>query len=353
MDCFVLNSAFANVDVIDIFESLLWTERYSSCGDFELYMATNTKSVNLLAGECFLAIGESERVMVVESLEIKSDPEGGSHTIAKGRSLESILDRRIIWTQTTLTGNLQLAIKRLLGENAISPTNTSRKIPGLTFLASTDPAVTTHTVDAQFTGDNLYTAIKDLCDSAGIGFKITLSTNDTPVFQLYSGTNRAYDQLLNPQVTFSPSFENLASSNYFESRQPLKTVTLIGGEGEGSARRYATAGVASGLDRRELFTDARDISSLVDGVTIPPATYLNQLLQRGFEKLAEAVKVSAFDGDADPTGMYVYGQDFFMGDDVQIANEYGLAAASRVTEYIRSHSTSGAKAYPTFTPIET
>lgn len=43
----------------------------------------------------------------------------------------------------------------------------------------------------------------------------------------------------------------------------MKTVTLVGGEGEGAGRRYTTVGGGSGLNRRELFTDARDISSNV------------------------------------------------------------------------------------------
>ena len=50
--------------------------------------------------------------------------------------------------------------KKLLDENIINPSDTSRKVEGLIFEASTDPAITGLTVDAQFTGDNLYDAIK-------------------------------------------------------------------------------------------------------------------------------------------------------------------------------------------------
>ena len=67
----------------------------------------------------------------------------------------------------------------------------------------------------------------------------------------------------------------------------MKTVTLVGGEGEGADRRYTTVGGGSGLNRRELFTDARDISSNVgsdDALT--DAEYMAQLQQRGKEKIS-------------------------------------------------------------------
>ncbi len=52
------------------------------------------------------------------------------------------------------------------------------------------------------------------------------------VFELYAGFDRSYDQTENPYVIFSPKFENIINSNYIESKASLKTVTLVGGEGE-------------------------------------------------------------------------------------------------------------------------
>lgn len=180
-----------------------------------------------------------------------------------GRSLESILDRRIVWGQKLLSGNLQNGIKTLLNENVISPSDSNRKIPNFIFKESTDPAITKLKLEAQYTGDNLYDVIQKICEEQGIGFKITLNDEKQFVFELYAGSDRSYDQTENPYVIFSPKFENIINSNYIESKASLKTVTLVGGEGEGADRRYTTVGGGSGLNRRELFTDARDISSNV------------------------------------------------------------------------------------------
>ena len=94
---------------------------------------------------------------------------------------------------------------------------------------------------------------------------------------------------------------------------------MVGGEGEGADRRYTTVGGGSGLNRRELFTDARDISSNVgsdDALT--DAEYMAQLQQRGKEKLAENVSITSFEGETETTIMFQYGKDFFNGDIVQI-----------------------------------
>lgn len=301
----------------------------------------------------YLQSKESEHVMIVEKIQITSDTEDGNHVTVTGRSLESILDRRIVWGQKLLSGNLQNGIKTLLNENVISPSDSNRKIPNFIFKESTDPAITKLKLEAQYTGDNLYDVIQKICEEQGIGFKITLNDEKQFVFELYAGSDRSYDQTENPYVIFSPKFENIINSNYIESKASLKTVTLVGGEGEGADRRYTTVGGGSGLNRRELFTDARDISSNVgsdDALT--DAEYMAQLQQRGKEKLAENVSITSFEGETETTIMFQYGKDFFNGDIVQIANEYGHETKARILEIVRSEDKDGYSVYPTFKTIE-
>lgn len=301
----------------------------------------------------YLQNRESEHVMIIEKIRIASDSENGNHITVTGRSLESILDRRIVWGQKTITGNLQNGIRTLLNENVISPADSTRRISNFIFEASTDPAITSLKIDAQYTGDNLYDVINKICSERSIGFKVTLNNNKQFVFKLYAGTDRSYDQSANPYVVFSPKFENIINSNYVESKSALKTVTLVGGEGEGSARKYTTVGGGSGLNRRELFTDARDISSDVgDGVVLSDAEYTAQLQQRGKEKLAENTDVTSFEGQVETTVMFRYGEDFFNGDVVQIANEYGHETKARIVEIVMSEDEDGNSVYPTFKTIE-
>ena len=353
MDLTILDTDKTPLCVLDVYNSFIWTDRYSKYGDFELHASMSEDLLQYLKQDYYITNANSEHVMIIEKLLINSDTENGNTITVSGRSLESLLERRIVWKRTTLSGNLQNSIKKLLTENVISPKDSNRKIEDFIFEESTDSAITELTIKGQYTGDNLYEAITSICQENNIGFKVTMNNLNQFVFKLYSGVDRSYGQSVNPYVVFSPNFENIIESNYIESKMALKNVALIGGEGEGTARKYTSVGTASGLDRRELFIDARDVRSEDDnGNSIPEAVYLEQLRQRGREKLAENVDVVAFEGEADVSTMFTYGVDFFMGDIVQIANEYGHETKSRIVELISSESEEGVSTYPTFEYVD-
>lgn len=355
MELLVHDPEFKALAIFDTFESLIWTDRYCNYGDFEIHTPMSSLALTLLQQDNYLWSKESDHVMIIESFQINADTELGTYLTVGGRSLESILERRIIWGQTVLSGNFQEGIQKLLNENAIAPTATERKISNLIFEASTDPNITSLTIDAQFTGDNLYDAIQKLCDEKGVGFSIKLTDDNKFKFKLYLGADRSYDQLTNPYVVFSPNFENLTNSNYLESKKLLKTVTLVGGEGEGADRVYISVegytGAGSELSRREIFTNANDVSSIVETGTLTLEEYSAQLAQRGFETLSENISISSFEGQIENTQLFKYSEHFFMGDIVQIANEYGLESKSRVTEVVYSQNSLGIDIYPTFSTI--
>lgn len=356
MNLLVLDTNLEAVALIDKFNSLIWTDRYSEYGDFEIYTTIDAEIIAAFKDDYYLWSLDSEHTMVIEEREIISDTENGNRLLVTGRSLESILLRRIVWKQTILSGNFQNAVRKLLDENIISPEDSNRKIENFVFLESSDPAITELTVEAQFTGDNLYDAIKALCDTHSIGFKIFLTDDGKFQFSLYAGSDRTYDQLDNPYVVFSPGFENIINSNYLESKKTLKTVTLVAGEGEDADRKTVTVEIASGggsgLNRREMYTDARYVQSKTSDGTLTEEEYNAQLTQKGNESLAENVYIKAFEGQVETTKMFVYGEDFFMGDIVQVANEYGIESKSRVVELIRSQNENGIQVYPAFTVIE-
>lgn len=352
MDAWILDTQFRNVMYIDTFESFIWNERYFGYGEFELYMLVSNFLLNNIRQGYYVILPDSEYVMIIEDIEITTKVEEGDHLKISGRSLESILDRRIIWAQTVINGNLQNGIRKLLLENAISPADSSRTIPGLIFEYSTDPAITSLSLRAQYTGDNLYETIEAICLDNNLGFKVTLNSNNQFVFKLYAGVDRSYDQLVNPYVIFSPQFDNLLGTNYMESGKALKNVTLVAGEDEGNTRRTITVGNEVGLNRRELYTDARDIQSEVGEETISDEEYYAQLTQRGREKLAQHKATKEFEGEVDASRMFIYGEDFLKGDIVEIVNEYGMEAKARVVEVIRSQDLNGYSMYPGFTIID-
>ena len=350
MDIYVLNNNFDIVAIEDEYESLIWNERYNSPGDFELVIPYNAKSVAYISMDNYIWIESSNKLMIVEHQEPYTDVENGNSILFKGRSLESILDRRIIWNQTTISGNAQAAIKKIITESIINPSISYRKISNFIFKDSTDPSITKLTIEEmQFTGDNVLEVIQTICTKLKIGFRITINSLKQFVFELYSGINRTKEQTAVPQVEFSLNNDNIFSSKLTIDKSNYKNVTLVGGEGEGTARRTAVVNnETSGLERREYFTDARDISSN-DG-EISSANYITMLSERGKKHLEELIIKKEVEAEVDtsPTAMYIFNKDYFLGDLVENVDVYGTRSVSRVVEMTLSITAKEYKFYPIF-----
>lgn len=348
MDIYVLNENFETVGILDHYESLIWTDRYYGYGDFEIYTNFTSSILAMMQHDRYLHMADSEHMMIVESVEVASDAELGERLIISGRSLESILTRRIIWNTISVTGSLQTGLAGIINDNFINPTDSKRQIANFIFEPSTDPRITALTWEQQMTGDNVYDVVNALCEENQMGFKVTLNDLNQFVMTLYMGENRSYDQdpEVNPYVVFSPSYENIINSNYLDNTTEMKNVALVAGEDSGSARRTITIGATEGLPRRELYVDARDIQS--EQVT----QYEEALKERGLQYLDENKRVISFEGQVEATKMFRYGVDFFMGDIIQISNEYGIQGAARVVEFIHNEDATGKQTYPTFEAIQ-
>ena len=361
----VLDTNFVFQGIIDEYISFIWTDRYNLYGDFELYVPMSSTILSLVQRNWYLRIETSDHLMIIESLKITTDVENGPSLLISGRSLESILTRRIIWTQTVCKANTKLltVFNTLIGDNIWNASIEARKISILRenvwwFTEDRDALnVVKIPGDIQFTGDNLYDVISDLCLQYNWGYKIAKYPADDTLFKiiLYLGKDRSYAQNERPYVEFSPNFDNLVNSEYNIDATNYKNVTLVAGEGEGIDRRTELVddGGYTDLDRYELYTDARDLSSNTDSGDLTDAEYKQVLRNRGLSKLAETTVTSNFDASVDYKSMYKYGTDYGIGDIVQFTNEFGITARVRVKEFIQSDSVeNGMEQYPTFEILE-
>jgi len=357
MNIHVLDQSFNLVGVIDDYVSVIWRPAYYEIGDFELYLNANAKAVSLLQKNYYLVresdiMADSEgnitytKVMMIKNFTLATDEENGDFLMVTGRELKYLLHQRIVWKQTNLTGTAENGIRRLVTENAISPTDSKRVIPTLTLGVS---AGLTDTIEKQVTGDYLDLTIIDICTAYNYGWEIFIY-NKALVFIVFPGVDRYYNQTERPYVVFSEEFDNLINSSYELNSEEYANTTLIGGEGEGSERIYTTLGDDnSGLDRFEIFTDANDLSQNKDSETdaIPLNTYLALLQERGRENLASLGVTEGFSGEVLGVN-FIYGEDYYLGDVVTIINKYGISKDVRVLSVIESKDDTGVKIIPQF-----
>ena len=209
----------------------------------------------------------------------------------------------------------------------------------------------TETIVKQVTGANVAEFLAEVCKTYGIGWDIYIK-GALFYFELYKGLDRSYNQTDLPYVVFSPEFDNLLATDYQFDKTNYKNVALVGGEGEGTARKMVTVGTAGNLDRYEIFVDSRNSSSN-DG-EISDDEYTTMLEEEGNEALSESDNSinESISGEVEPSTNYTLGVDYFLGDIVEVINEYGIEAAPRIIEIIESEDDTGSYTIPTFSTEE-
>ena len=346
MDVMIRDNNFNIVGIVDDFQSVIWTERYNDAGDFQIDGDLNSTIAKYCKIGYFATVAKSNVVMVIESIEASEQPRSTNKITVKGRSIDTILERRIIWALTTASGNVQTVIKKLITENAINPSIAVRAIPGLYFVDTNDAYIASKTINSiQFEHENLYDAIKTLCQAYDIGYKMIM-INGSFAFGLYYGTNRSYKQTNNPYIVFSEEYDNISESRFLGDRSKYRNVALVGGEGDGDQKFLVVAGeeASSGLDRYESYVDS-GLSTNNGEISVTDYTY--QVRAKGIEALAEVSNIYSLDGKIIPD-MFKYGIDYNLGDIVQYKGILGTSSPVRITEFIRCLDTSGYKEYPSY-----
>jgi len=358
MDLRVLNASFVAIGIVDSVESFIWTERYHNFGEFEIYTKFSLDLLSLFQNGHYLINKLSDRTMIIDTVQIKTDPEQGDKLVIKGRSLESLLDRRIILRQIIWDGSLQDGIEEMLTQNVIDGLYPERNFSNFIFSASVDPLVTDLTLKRQYWHEGLYDTIQSLCEEEDIGFKIVVNSSDQFVFSLYAGVDRSYNQILNPYVIFSPDFDNLIKSDYFSSTRYKKNYFLVSGDRSTGLPERVQGWTPDlpgmpGIYRREMYVDASYLSRFLEDVEteITLEEYRDQLEKIGFSELAKNIDLFLFDGQVDLSKTYSYGQDFFLGDIIQMVDAYGHSGTTRITEMTFSENLSGSSVYPTLKTI--
>ena len=177
MYIYALDSLLRRTHLFEKFESLIWTERYSSYGDFELLIPSNYTNRRLLTTGTRLAIDASSRVMVVETSENKTDDDGRVLLSVKGYSLEKTLDSRTArqslsdtttnpkWVLTGKPGDIvrnlfdSICVQGILSSDDILPFIS----PGTLFPEDTNTEPQ-DSITYELSPKDLYSAIKEISD---------------------------------------------------------------------------------------------------------------------------------------------------------------------------------------------
>lgn len=350
LELYVFDSTLTRMGIVDIVTGLIWRERFADAGNFELWCPLNDQNSELLQEDNLLWIG-GESAGVIEFKELTSDEDGTKTIHIQGRLAESYLDYRTIYPTVITTGKVSSILRKHVEDNLINPTDTARKIP-LIELAS-DQVAYGPSVSYQKTGDTVLLEVSKLCEANSLGFRLQFFPRQTKfVFRVYQGTNRTLDQSVVNPVLFSSDLDDILESNYSHNKSELRNFAYVAGEDSGTSRKVQTVGSSSGLSRRELFVDARDLQSEnSDGTTVSSSEYNSMLVERGKTSLEDYKDIESFAATLRTSGVtgYKYGVDFFLGDKVTVYDSrLKVRVNAVITEVMKTFDEDGERLDITF-----
>lgn len=380
MEVYTLDSLFRRTEVVDRFESCIWTERWSDIGDFELLLQSTRANRQLFKTGTRLAITESKRVMTVETAESSSDSEGRRVLKVKGRSLEAIMDDRVIVDTFAGFNPLPEYVREdipewiarqmfawvMVGGN-VHPNDAISQIhwdpmphpDGPQTNPQTDSLYPVDTIpESNFAimwrqkPTSLYKAIKELADIYDFGFRFYRNGDTGQLFfNVYRGSDRTLQQETVTPIVFSQDLQNLMNTTEFNTTEKTKNVAFVMWEHPDTHEIVREVVYAPEVDPLTLESFDRRVIHVTgevdDDDKDSPTVVSETLIRQGLDELAKHQAFTGFDGEISQYAQYKYETDYFLGDMVVMQNADGLRNNMRVTEQIFVSDSEGDRTYPT------
>lgn len=364
MELMTMNSDMQPAKLVENYDSLIWTERFNTIGDFQIMTGDIDRFMTLLPEGMPVTLRESNVPMIVESHLIKREKNKPTVLTIKGRSFESILDRRISiaavsaglgdWNVVAKIPSdvayyiiKQICVDGILSADDIFPASEIDFIIPADYLTGTGPN-RSYSVPK----GNLLNAVISFLQTEVKADPTTIPATPAVVqhgirairpnasgtavgIEIYTGTDRT------ATVYFDATRNLLDDGSYLFSKVGSATSAVV--LGASTAITLEAGDTApSGMDRRVILVDGTG-SGVADEST---------LAEHGKISLAEAHATSIFDGSINQDlSPYVYGEHYNLGDIVRLVGDYGLEEKARVTEYIRAEDATGVKSYPTLSTV--
>lgn len=358
---------FQPVKLIEDYESLIWTERYSTLGDFELISFDIAKCMRQLPLESYVGLRESTVPMIIESHKITKPKGKAPRVTVKGSSFEKVLNRRASVSELNPNGSpprslwkinadkvsdaAYKAMRQVLGDvsranlPAVDPFTLADRIPEINLPLPVDYTTGTPN-EYEIKAGELYSVIHDMLEVNHHAIRAVRPRPDegktTVDLEIYNGAD------LTESVVFDAKFDQFDDASYLFSYEDSKGVAYVYGPNGASIVLKNTGPEPEGLARRVVLVDDMSDTSLNSEAV---------RLSRGLVELYNHNAIALFDGETaiqvaqrfnKPIAQGGYG----LGDILKLNGEYGLSRYVRVAEFIRSADASGEKAYPAFQVVD-
>lgn len=356
MEIYTLNNNLEREFVVDQFESLIWAERFTKIGDFELVVQSNPTNKSIFVLDTKLITNLSTRVMIVDTIEDTVSESGETLMHISGKSLENVLSGKntynallppAIFPQVWKIDGLPQDIIQEVFDYSSGLVGKSFYAPGNFYPTCTNPYPTTE-IGVGLPVVELLGVIQELAELYGLGLRLVRNPVTAKLhFNIYTGIDRSSSQSEDNAVIFDPSLDNISNISYLQSKANYRICASVTNPITGATIVYPDT-----VDWEEASADWFNWKSVVvdtDGMDLDTSDpgYLNTIRTLGLEAISKHQQVDILDGDV-PSNAYTYEKDYSVGDIVDMRSGNGLTNRMRVSEQILSDGPEGEKSYPTF-----
>ncbi|MCM3316192.1 siphovirus ReqiPepy6 Gp37-like family protein [Rummeliibacillus stabekisii] len=349
----IIDLNFNLIDEITQYSSLQFTRKWHEIGEIELKINRYIRGANELTKDRIIfPHNHLHKAYQIKHREIELD-ENGKETenwLIKAKPLKAWLSQRLILPPSHTAydnkqGNAETVMKHYVNLHAVNPVDSKRKIPKLVIAPNKNRG---DSISRSSRFDVLSDEMTTISQLSGLGWNVVVDIkNKQFVFEVAEGVNRVASQRVNPPVIFSPEYNSLKNMEYTESYLDYKNMAYVAGQGEGVERRVITLNdTSTGLDRYELFVDARDVEETksvdatdsegdptTEDVPRPEDEIIAELTDRGKEKLAEHEQEIYMGGQILAKSPFLYERDWDLGDIITVQNKnWGITMDIRITE---------------------
>lgn len=260
-------------DIIKTYSYAQYVDELNGRGSFEIRIPTNEESLMYLTYGNYIWF-EDGVVGIIKG--VKDTEDSDVEFTIYGYLTNHILEYRSFLLTSRYYDTIGNIARQMFTDLFINPSDNKRKIPFLS-LSQDEEYIPTipGNVRIQNTGDTLFDVYSEILLPYDLGFELfpiisnyiegvsspNLSGMElrliTPVDRTIGNTDG------NTPVVFSFDLDNLALLEYEEDGRDYNTVAIVASEGEGQDRRVVEVGdlTKTGIDRIELYVDARDLQS--------------------------------------------------------------------------------------------
>ncbi len=345
----VYNKNWEMAGYIDAYISLIWTKRYTSPGDFELYLAYSRHLVDILKVGSFVTLENAvDRggiyAMIIERVEITQSHSDGATILVKGRSLLSLLYRRVLYNELIESAScfefISDLINNCFGGLTVPPRRWLTYDGNAAYYLNDLTGDTDKRVRVAGKGDNLGEVISQFCEEKGIGIDILYLPNSS----MYSIYVYKFDSKAD-EIIFSSDLDNLAECEYVQDISDYANVALIS-----SNESYMTApnGIDSTKKPEFMGIERFEQSFKTDFANNSGITSSSALQVSGVRQLRKKQNTQEITADIISDTAYRYETDYYVGDVVTIKTDFGITATAQIVEMTESWSMDEHTMIPTF-----